>query len=70
MNKFLPFSKFIRQIFAPFGRITVSFRQPSPKGQRPPELWELEEKFNKEPDADPERVMDRQFSSSIRSGRG
>lgn len=39
----------------------------SPK-QRSPELAELEAKFYS--DADPERVWNRQFSNSIRSGRG
>lgn len=36
--------------------------------QRSPELAELEAKFYA--DADPERVWSRQFSNSIRSGRG
>ncbi|MDW8325362.1 MAG: hypothetical protein RMK99_02245 [Anaerolineales bacterium] len=36
--------------------------------QRTPELAELEAKFYA--DADPERVWNRPFSNSIRSGRG
>lgn len=37
---------------------------------RPPELWELEACFTKDTEADPEKVRNRQFSNSIRSGRG
>lgn len=38
--------------------------------RRPPELSELEARFTREADSDPESVRNRQFSNTIRSGRG
>lgn len=42
----------------------------SPRRQRPPELSELEARFNKDVAIDPEQVRNRQVAASIRSGRG
>lgn len=36
---------------------------------RPPELTELEAQFYRDASQDPERVQNRQFSTSFRSGR-
>ncbi len=38
--------------------------------KRPPELAELEARFTREADSDPEKVQNRQFSNTMRSGRG
>lgn len=52
-----------------FGRLSRFFRRPSPQ-RRPPELAELESQFYQDADRDREQVWNRQFSNSIRSGRG
>ncbi|MCS7288841.1 MAG: hypothetical protein NZ699_06885 [Roseiflexus sp.] len=56
-------------IIGQFGRLSRFFRRPSSQ-RRPPELVELESQFYQDADQDREQVWNRQFSNSIRSGRG
>ncbi|MBN1919999.1 MAG: hypothetical protein JW892_02040 [Anaerolineae bacterium] len=51
-------------------RMFASLRNRISPPRRQPELWELEARFTKGNETDPERVTDRQFSNSMRSGRG
>jgi len=67
LRGFIGFAVRLIQYAARLGRFVLGG---SPRKQRPPELAELEAKFYANADTDPERVWDRQFSNSIRSGRG
>jgi hypothetical protein len=69
MNALPRFLNFIRQSIKQLGRPKF-LRSSSPAQQHPPELPELEAQFYQDSDPDPERVRNRQFSASIRSGRG
>lgn len=64
-----PLQVIARSITRPFGRLSQFFRQSSPP-RRQPELAELESQFYQDADQDREQVWNRQFSNSIRSGRG
>ncbi len=50
-------------------RLSRFFRRSSPR-RRSPELAELESQFYRDTDQDREQVWNRQFSNSIKSGRG
>ena len=52
------------------GRFIRFFRSDPRSRQRPPELAELEAQFYQDAGQNPERVRNRQFSTSFRSGRG
>jgi len=52
------------------GRFIRFFRSDPRSRQRSPELAELEAQFYQDAGQDPERVRNRQFSTSFRSGRG
>jgi hypothetical protein len=70
MNHLSRFLNRIGQSIKQLGR-PGQFRGPAaPSKQHPLELPELEAQFYQDADPDPERVRDRQFSASIRSGRG
>jgi hypothetical protein len=70
MNPLSRLLNFISQSIKQLGR-PGQFRGPaSPSQKHPPELPELEAQFYQDADPDPERVRNRQFSASNRSGRG
>jgi hypothetical protein len=70
MNNLQRFLSFISRCIKQPGRLSQILKPSTPSQRRPPELPELEAQFYQDSDQDPERVHDRQFSASIRSGRG
>lgn len=66
MNKRYPGLTFFLKIMEPLKKMRHVFK----KDQPAPELWELEAQFYKDANLGPERVRNRQFAASIRSGRG
>lgn len=61
-----PFHKAFQSVKQWFSTLADRFSTP----KRLPELAELEARFHKDANSDPEKVKDRQFSNTIRSGRG
>jgi hypothetical protein len=70
MSSIQSFLAFISQTLDWFKNMKLAIKHPSPKELCPPEIEELEAKFYRETYLDPEKVSNRQFSVTIRSGRG
>lgn len=71
MNNLQRFLNFISRFIKQPGRLSQILKPSTPSQRRLPELLELEAQFYQDSDQDPERVVrDRQFSTSIRAGRG
>jgi hypothetical protein len=56
--------------FQRFRSFLVTHWQPSPKNKQALEIRDWNAKYYDDPDQDPQRVYDRQFANTIRSGRG
>lgn len=60
----------VQKLISHLAHFFAGLRERFSPPKRQPELWELEARFTKNDETDPERLQSRQFSNSVRSGRG
>lgn len=65
-----PSQNIVQNMLTGLANLFAALRNRLSPPKRPPELAELEARFTRDADSDPEKMKNRQFSNTMRSGRG